>query len=166
MRKFLGLIAFGALAISGVAGASSPGTDGVHVDVPAVLKRADVVFDLDRVGMEDGQPVGLAQMRIMVDRFRSTHTPARIVAVFHGDAGYLLLADAAYDRARHATGGNPYKVTIAALARDGVTIEECGETMLRNHWTNSDLLPVAKVNSGANFRIIQLVQLGFVQLQP
>ena len=38
--------------------------------------------------------------------------------------------------------------------------------MLRNHWTNADLLPGAKVDSGANFRIIQLVQEGFVQLQP
>jgi intracellular sulfur oxidation DsrE/DsrF family protein len=166
MRPLIGLISFAALAITAAASASSPGAGGIRVDVPASLKRADVVFNLDRAAFEDGQPIGLAQTRVMVERFRSTHTQARIVMVFHGDAGYILLADPAYDRLQHRAGGNPYKVQIAALIRDGVGIEECGETMLRNHWTNADLLPGAKVDSGANFRIIQLVQEGFVQLQP
>jgi hypothetical protein len=33
-------------------------------------------------------------------------------------------------------------------------------------WTNADLLPGTKVNTGANFRIVELVQEGFVQIQP
>lgn len=40
------------------------------------------------------------------------------------------------------------------------------ETMADNHWQNAELLPGIKVNTGANFRIVQLVQEGFVQLQP
>ena len=67
---------------------------------------------------------------------------------------------------RHSEHGNPYKEQIAALLRDGVEIEECGQTMVVNHWPNSALLNGVKVNSGANFRIVQLVQEGFVQLQP
>ena len=38
--------------------------------------------------------------------------------------------------------------------------------MAYNHWVNAALLPGVKVNTGANFRIVQLVQEGFVQLQP
>jgi intracellular sulfur oxidation DsrE/DsrF family protein len=62
--------------------------------------------------------------------------------------------------------GNPYKDQIAALMNDGVQFEECSQTMKANHWRNEDLLPAVKVNTGANFRIVQLVQEGFVQLQP
>ena len=33
-------------------------------------------------------------------------------------------------------------------------------------WVNADLLPGVKVDTGANLRIVQLVQDGYVQLQP
>ena len=33
-------------------------------------------------------------------------------------------------------------------------------------WSNADLVAGAKVNTGANFRIIELVQQGYVQIQP
>ena len=78
----------------------------------------------------------------------------------------MLLDDPAYNRVRNWERGNPYKKQIAALLRDGVEIEECGHTMAENRWGNSELLPGVRVNSGANFRIVQLAQEGFVQLQP
>ena len=83
-----------------------------------------------------------------------------------GAAGYMLLDDAAYDRVRNWQGGNPYKAQIAAMIAAGVEIEECGQTMRDMNWVNADLLPGVKVNSGANIRIIQLVQQGYVQIQP
>jgi hypothetical protein len=45
-------------------------------------------------------------------------------------------------------------------------MEECGKTMADNGWVNADMLPGVKVNTGANFRVVQLVQQGFVQIQP
>jgi intracellular sulfur oxidation DsrE/DsrF family protein len=57
-----------------------------------------------------------------------------------------------------------YKVQIAALQRDGVSMEECGMTMADKGWVNADMLPGVKNNTGANFRIVQPVQQGFVQL--
>jgi len=89
-----------------------------------------------------------------------------MVAIFHGAAGYMLLNDAAYGRVRNWSPGNPYKAQIAELIKAGVEIEECAETMRLNRWGNADLLPGVKVTTGANMRIIQLVQDGFVQLQP
>jgi hypothetical protein len=35
-----------------------------------------------------------------------------------------------------------------------------------NGWRNPDVLPEIKVNSGANFRLIELVQQGFVEIHP
>jgi intracellular sulfur oxidation DsrE/DsrF family protein len=140
--------------------------DGIHVDVPVSLKDAKVVFNLDHLAFAGDEPIGLDFLRVMTERFRSERTSNRIVAIFHGPAGYMLLQDAAYNRVRNWEHGNPYKDQIAALLKEGVQFEECGETMKINHWTNEDLLPGAKVNTGANFRIIELVQQGYVQIQP
>jgi len=134
--------------------------------VPVRLKEAKVVFNLDHLAFEGDEPTGLQFLRVMTRRFRIDGTKAQIAAIFHGDAGYMLLDDAAYDSVRNWRQGNPYKGQIAALIREGVDIEECGETMAYNHWQNAELLPGVKVNTGANFRIIQLVEQGFVQLQP
>jgi uncharacterized protein len=136
------------------------------IDVPVVLKEAKIVFNLDHPAFEGDEPTGLRFLQIMTEHFRVDHTNARIVGIFHGVMGYMLLNDPAYDRVRSWQHGNPYKDQITALMRDGVEIEECGETMVDNHWYNADLLPGVKVNTGANYRIVQLVQEGFVQLQP
>lgn len=154
------------LAVSSIAARGATRDDTLHVDVPVVLKEAKVVFNLDHRAFEGDEPTGLGFLRIMTQRFHADATNARIVAIFHGDAGYMLLDDTAYNQVRNWQQGNPYKGQIEALLKDGVEIEECGETMARNHWSNGDLLAGVKVNTSANFRIVQLVQQGFVQLQP
>ena len=153
------------VAAPGLAAAPSS-AHALTIDVPVVLKEAKIVFNLDHLAFEGDEPTGLQFMRVMVARFLADHTKARIIAIFHGAAGYMALDDRAYDKVRNWRHGNPYKDQIAALQRAGVDIEECGQTMADNHWYNAELLPGVKVNSGANFRIVQLVQEGFVQLQP
>ena len=76
-------------------------------------------------------------MRFMVARFHADHTKARIVAIFHGAAGYMVLDDRAYDGVRDWQQGNPYKDQIAALQREGVDIEVCGQTMADSHFYNA-----------------------------
>ena len=138
----------------------------IRIDVPVTLKQARVVFDMSRFAFEGDQPIGLEFMRLLTDYFRAQGTQWRVVAIFHGAAGYMLLNDESYDRVRHGTKGNPYKDQVAALIAAGVEIEECAQTMRGNRWGNANLLPGVKVTTGANMRIVQLVQDGFVQLQP
>lgn len=138
----------------------------IRIDVPVALKQAKVVFNLDHFAFEGDQPTGLQFMKILIEYFRAEGTQVRMVAIFHGAAGYMLLNDEAYGRVRNWTKGNPYKDQVAALIAAGVEIEECAQTMRGNRWGNADLLPGVKVTTGANMRIIQLVQEGFVQLQP
>jgi uncharacterized protein len=139
---------------------------GLVINVPVRLKEAKIVFNLDHPAFEGDEPTGLQFLRVMTKRFRIDGTKAQIVAIFHGDAGYMLLNDAAYDKVRNWRQGNPYKEQVEKLMGEGVDVEECGETMAYNHWVNAALLPGIKVNTGANFRIVQLVQEGFVQIQP
>ncbi len=158
--------AAGALAIGAALGVAPAHAQEIRIDVPVALKEAKVVFNLSHRAFEGDEPTGLQFLRIMIPHFKRDGTRVRIVAIFHGDSGYMLLDDAPYDRARNWKGGNPYKEQIAALLREGVEIEECGQTMALRKWSNADLLPNVKVNAGANYRIVQLVQEGFVQLQP
>lgn len=164
--RFLALVLMLVLSAQGRPIAAEAPAGGITIDVPVVLAEAKVVFNLDRPAFEGDEPTGLQFLKVMTERFREDGTEAEIVAIFHGDAGYMLLDDAAYDRVRNWQGGNPYRDQILALMEAGVAFEECGETMKVAGWTNADLIPGARVNTGANFRIIELVQDGYVQIQP
>jgi intracellular sulfur oxidation DsrE/DsrF family protein len=139
---------------------------GLQIDIPVPLKESKVVFDMDHLAFAGDQPIGLSQMKTIMERYKAAQVPVRIVAVFHGVAGYMMLNDAAYDKARKSEKGNPLKDRIKALQEEGVQFELCVNTARNNGWVNADLLPGVKVNGGAALRIIQLVQDGYVQVQP
>jgi intracellular sulfur oxidation DsrE/DsrF family protein len=139
---------------------------GITIDIPVKLTEAKVVLNLDHPAFEGDEPTGLQFLKVLTERFHADGTKAELVAIFHGAAGYMLLDDPAYDRVRNWRGGNPYKEQILALMKAGVDFEECGQTMKVRGWTNTDLIVGARVNTGANFRIVELVQDGYVQIQP
>ncbi|MGO9544652.1 MAG: DsrE family protein [Rhodomicrobium sp.] len=139
---------------------------GLRIDIPVPLKDSKIVFNMDHLAFSGDQPAGLAQMKTIVQSYKTSRTPVHIVAVFHGPAGYMLLNDATYNKHRKIEKGNPFKVQVAALQSEGVQFELCVNTAKRNGWINADLLPGIKMNGGANLRIIQLVQDGYVQMQP
>ena len=158
-------IIIASFAISALpAQAQSP--DQIRIDVPVALKQAKVVFNMDHAAFGGDTPVGLAHMTMMLDRFKQIGTEWKLVAVFHGDAGYMLLNDETYNALRKTKMGNPYKGMVENLIKQGAQIEECAVTMKGNKWSNENLLPGVKVNTGADGRIIQLVQEGYVMLQP
>ncbi|NDP39307.1 MAG: DsrE family protein [Rhodoferax sp.] len=137
---------------------------GPLIDVPIVLKDAKVVFRVDRVAPSGDNSFTLQQMSVLSDKFRQMGTDAKVVAVFNGDGGFMLLNDMAYNEVRKSKEGNPYKAMIATILAKGVEVEECGMTMMREGWTNKQLLPGVKVNTGANLRIIDLAQKSYVVL--
>ena len=158
-------------AIVLLGGVSSRAEDAVaplplQIDIPVELKEAKVVFNMDHPAFAGDASIGLTYMKLMTQNFDRTKTKWTIKAVFHGAMGYMLLNDAAYNKARKSNKGNPFKEAIADLQKTGIELEECGQTARNNNWTNADLLPSIKVNAGANLRITQLVQDGYVQLQP
>ncbi len=85
----------------------------------------------------------------------------KIIAVFHGDAAYIVLNDDTYNTNRHVKTGNPYGKLIAGLMKQGVQIELCGATAQGNHWGNANLLPGVKVDTNAMVRVTQLEQEGY-----
>jgi intracellular sulfur oxidation DsrE/DsrF family protein len=167
MRHF-GLVAAALIVLGASLPTASMATEseGIRIEVPVRLSEARVVFNLDHIAFDGDAPIGLQFMKVMVERFRADATKWQIIAIFHGPNGYMALGDKRYDEIRHWKHGNPYKDQIAALQVAGVQVELCAETMRLNGWRNPDVLPEIKVNSGANFRLIELVQQGFVEIHP
>ena len=138
----------------------------VRVDIPVKMEKADVVFNMNHLVLRGDMPLGMRYMDQMAKGFKEKGTKAQIIGIFYSEGGHLTLDDKAYNAYRGVSSGNPYKTVIADLMKQGVQIEECAETMRSHHWTNEDLLPGVKVNSGAVSRLVQLEQQGFVQIQP
>lgn len=164
--RVVGMLSLFATTLGGLPVAMAETPEPIRIDVPVVLKQTKVVFNMDHLAFGGDVPVGLNHMGLMAERFKTTGTQWSMVGVFHGDAGYMLLNDEAYNKVRKTKSGNPYKSRIEDLIKNGVQIEECAVTMRGNQWANRDLLPGVKVNTGADGRIVQLVQEGYVMLQP
>lgn len=142
------------------------GEYNIVVEIPVVLEKANVVFNMDHLAFAGDVPVGISYMHLLTNRFREMNTKGQIVGVFHGDAAYMTLNDEAYNAYRKVTTGNPYKGLLTELLKQGVQIEECVVSMKNHKWGNEDLLPGVKVNTGAVRCLIQLIQEGYVQIQP
>lgn len=138
----------------------------ITVDVPVTLKTANVVFNMDHIALGGDMPFGMKYMDLLSKKMKADQATGKIIGVFHGPGAFMTLNDVSYNSNRHVTTGNPYKGLINELVAEGVQIEECAESMKGNGWTNKDLLPAVKVNTGAVGRIVELTQQGFVQIQP
>ncbi len=138
----------------------------VKIDIPVHLKKGNVVFNMDHLAFSGDQPVGLKYMTLLKERFEKEKISGKIIAVFHGDAGYMTLEDESYNAYRNVKTGNPYKAQIQELIKNGVQIEECAMTMKAKKWLNKDLIPGVKVNTGAVVRLLELNQQGFCEMHP
>lgn len=170
MRKssavILAMIAAFCIAETALAADSPAENAEPRIDIPVKIQKANVVFNMDHLAFSGDQPIGLKYMKLLKERYEREKIKGQIVAVFHGDAGYMTLTDEAYNSYRNVQTGNPYKAQVQALIDKGVQIEECVVTMKAKNWTNKDLLPGVKVNAGAVIRLIQLHQEGYYEVQP
>jgi intracellular sulfur oxidation DsrE/DsrF family protein len=147
----------------------------LHIDIPVKLEKANVVVDVGHsVSAAPGDmPYLLGDINLLASDLKKWGINGKIVAVFHGDAAYLVLNDKAYNADRrilnddrynagqHAKAGNPYAELMVGLMNQGVQIELCGATAKANHWGNADLIPGVKVNTNAMVRVTQLEQEGY-----
>jgi len=150
--------------------ASALADQALHIDIPVKLEKANVVFDIGHLVLNGDMPYFLGDMDLLATNLGDWNVKGEIIAVFHGDAAYLVLNDDSYNANRRIqTGhpvktGNPYGKILTGLMEQGVQIELCGATATANHWTNKDLLPGVKVNTNAMVRVTQLEQKGFTMI--
>lgn len=136
----------------------------LHIDIPVTLTEVNMVFSVGALAFEGDLPASLFHLQLVVDDVADWGARSDLVAVFHTNAGHVVLHDEAYDEARNIATGNPYKGLVAGLVKCGVRVELCGATAKTHGWVNADLLPDIKVNTDAMARTAQLVQQGFVKI--
>lgn len=155
------------LAAAYPSGALAQADQKLTIDIPVKLEKVNVVFDIGKLVLNGEMPFFIGDMDLLATDLKDWNVKGQVIAVFHGDAPYLVLNDPSYDANRHIqTGhpvqtGNPYGKLLAGLMEQGVQIELCGATAAANHWGNADLIPGVKVNTNAMVRVTQLEQDGF-----
>lgn len=145
-----------------------PENDSVQVDVVSQLKPATkIAIDAGNTTVaKDGIPVAMKHAMFIISALEKMkiNKQSDVVLVIHGGAGYMLLSDAAFNQFKKTDTGNPFKDMIHKLQAKGVKVEMCAQTMRSNGWTNPEILEGIPVNSGANFRLAELAQNGYVIL--
>jgi intracellular sulfur oxidation DsrE/DsrF family protein len=145
----------------GAARAQESGDQALHIDIPTMLEKGNVVVDMGHAVFNGDMPFALGDINLLATDFHDWNTKGQIVMIFHGDAAYLILNDEAYNANRHVSTGNQYKKLLNGLMAQGVQLELCGATAKANHWGNANLLPGVKVNVNAMVRLTQLEQAGY-----
>jgi intracellular sulfur oxidation DsrE/DsrF family protein len=165
-KRFWPMLLLTCLSI-GFAPAYKGGTAGaqtgqpLHIDVPVKLDKANVVIDVGHLVRVGDMPFFIGDIHLLASDLADWNVQGQMVAIFHGDAAFLVLNDDAYNANRHVQTGNPFGKLLAGLMSQGVQIELCGATAAANHWGNADLLPGVKVNTNAMVRVTQLEQQGY-----
>ena len=136
----------------------------LHIDIPVKLTEVKVVFSIASLSFEGNLPASLFHLQLIVNDIADWNAKSQVVAVFHTNAGHVMLHDAAYNAERNIATGNPYKDLVADLMERGVQVELCGATAKVHKWGNADLLPGININTDAMARTTQLVQEGFVKM--
>ena len=136
----------------------------LHIDIPVRLSEVKVAFSIAALAFEGDLPASIFHLQLISKDVADWKAKARVIAVFHTNAGHVTLNDASYNVERNVATGNPYRVLVTDLMKRGVEIELCGATATVHKWGNADLLPGVVVNRDAIARMTQLVQEGFVEI--
>jgi intracellular sulfur oxidation DsrE/DsrF family protein len=136
----------------------------LHINIPVKLKDVKTVYSIGALTLEGDLPASIFHLQLITNDIADSNAESEVIAVFHTNAGHVMLHDSAYNADRNITTGNPYKDLVADLMKHGVRVELCGATAKVHNWGNADLLPSIKVNTDAMARTTQLVQEGFVKI--
>jgi len=139
-------------------------TKPLYIDIPVELTEVNAAFSIGSLAFEGDLPASIFHLQLITNDICEWNAKARVIAVFHTNAGHVTLNDESYNADRMIATGNPYKKLVADLIKSGVQVELCGATAKVHHWGNADLLPGVLVNRNAMARMTELVQKGFVKI--
>ena len=125
-------------------------------------------FQVTEDEMKDGAHKGLLTLKKMHEGYvKAGIDPERVDlrAVYHGDAADHLLTDAAWNRWRRTTGGNPNTKLLAELQRLGVSVELCDSRRVQNRWSKDDVHPAVLLAPNAYQRLIDLQLRGYAYIR-
>jgi intracellular sulfur oxidation DsrE/DsrF family protein len=138
---------------------------------PVPVKHRDnirVVYQIKTNQWKEGVGSGLHYVDKLVGAYHEMgieNEDFQISAVLHGDAGYWLLNNPAYQTETGKPGANPNRKMIRRLIDNGVSVELCAQTMKQHGWAAEDLLEDVVIVIGAYPRIIDLQHMGYAYIR-
>lgn len=168
MFRLLAITILGLGACASVPPASSSPS---HAEQSAAASEVRAVYQASGDVWKDGVSRALFYVDKTVQAYeqrgvRREHLA--LVVVYHGDAGYHLLNDSAFERfagVRSVTAAvNPNAHRVRELSDRGIRIEMCSSTMRHHGWTERDLLPGVHVVPNAYPRVIDLQMDGYAHI--
>lgn len=131
-----------------------------------VTNRRDIkaVYEITKDEWEQGAGSGLYTIKAAIGLYKKMGIDPDqldLHGVFHGDAGYFLLTDEAYNKERKTRQGNPNIDIIRELTGAGVSLDLCSQTMKHNGWKAKDILPEVTIVVDAYSRIVDLQELEY-----
>ena len=136
----------------------------LRIDIPVRLTELRIAFSIADLAFEGDLPAAIFHLQLIANDTANWKARARVIVVFHTNAGHATLHDEAYNADRNIATGNPYKQMIVDLMKRGVEVELCGATAAAHKWGNADLISGIKINTDAVARMSQLAQEGFVEI--
>ena len=73
--------------------AEAQSNQALHIDIPVKLEKANVVLDIGHMVLNGDMPFFLGDMDLLASDLRDWNVKSEVIAVFHGDAAYILLND-------------------------------------------------------------------------
>jgi intracellular sulfur oxidation DsrE/DsrF family protein len=132
-----------------------------------VRHRIKAVYQIKTDEQKKNVGTGLYYVKKLLDAYDQLGIAANgrdIHAVFHGDAGYWMLRDAAFEKAGYGH-VNPNKAIIAELLDKGARLELCASTMRQHGWQPADVLDGIVIVVGAYPRLIDLQLQGYAYIR-
>jgi intracellular sulfur oxidation DsrE/DsrF family protein len=136
--------------------------DELRIDIPVELTEVKAAFGVASLSFEGDLPAAIFHIGLVVSDASSWGITPDVVAVFHTNAGHVVLDDEPYNQDRNISTGNPYKALIVDMMAKGVRVELCGATARAHGWRNSQTIAGVKINTDAMARLTQLAQNGYV----
>ena len=90
------------------------------IDNALQLRRAKVMMNMDHDAFYGDLPTGLYYMELILANYKGSDIPLEMVALLHDKGAYMVLNDAAYNRLKHRSTGNTWKVKIVDLQKVGI----------------------------------------------
>jgi hypothetical protein len=85
----------------------------LHIDIPVKLTDVNAAFSIGALAFEGDLPASIFHLQLITTDVAEWKAKAKVIAVFHTNAGHVTLNDEAYNTERMIATGNPYKELVA-----------------------------------------------------
>src|SRR5260370_18448980 len=89
----------------------------LHIDIPVTLPELKAAFSVAALAFEGDLPASIFHLQLIANDVADWKAKAKVIAVFHTNAGHVTLNDQAYNTVRMLSTRNPYNALAADLRK-------------------------------------------------